>query len=683
MFRANLYSRLSRLLVASVEVSVQRASSGFRSILPTRSLVDNFVPNSRSFSLVSGSQASSSFNSLDLQSEVPASKIRNVAIIAHVDHGKTTLVDKMLTQAGGHVPGERVMDSHALERERGITISSKYTSLQYGAYTINIVDTPGHADFGGEVERVLGMVDGAVLLVDANEGALSQTKFVLEKALRAGLSPIVVLNKVDRPGCTKERCTAVESDIFDLFASLGASDAQLDFRVLYSSARQGWAAEELPPTGEAPAAASLAPLMDSILAGVPPPPGGAPFAMLVSMLGRDPFLGRIAIGRVHAGTARVGDRLRILRHTGEREGPEAKLTKILKRVGTSDVELREASAGDIVMVAGAEHVGVADTLADPAVAENLPPGHIDPPTLSMVFSPNDSPLAGTEGNELTANKIGERLRAEAESSVSMRVSTVQESGGERFEVKARGELQLGLLIENMRREGFEFSVSPPQVVLREEGGSVLEPIEDVVIECPDVCTGTIIDSLTARKGELQEMVPVPELEGRMRLTFSAPSRGLLGFRSVFATVTRGSGVMNRAFSKYDVHRGSMDSVSKGALVSMADGKTVAFSLWNLEPRGVLFVSPGQKVYSGMIIGEHAKGGDLEVNPIKEKAKTNFRAMGTDENIRLTPPRAMTLEDAIGYVGPGELIEVTPKSVRLRKSVLDSNLRKRASRSSAR
>lgn len=613
----------------------------------------------------------------------PPEKIRDFAIIAHVDHGKTTLVDKLLGQTGATVSVDRVMDNNMLEKERGITISSKYTSLTYQGHTVNVVDTPGHADFGGEVERVLGMVDGAVLLVDANEGALSQTKFVLQKALKAGLSPIVVLNKVDREGSTPERCSGVESDIFDLFASLGATEEQLDFPVLYASARQGWAATSLPPPGQPPDPPSLTPLLDVILTHVPPPPvdRSAPFSMLVAMLARDPFVGRLATGRVHSGVARVGDKVHVLHHTGEK-GQEGRITKIFKRVGVAETEIPEAAAGDIVMVAGVDRIGVADTLACLTVQQSLPPGHIDPPTLSMVFSPNDSPLAGTEGSELTANKIGDRLRREAENSVSLRVAVVAESGGERFEVQARGELQLGLLIENMRREGFEFSVSPPRVVLREEDGKTQEPVEEVMMEVQEEHTGPIIEQMTARKGELSEMEPVPESAGRMKLLFSAPSRGLLGFRTVFSSITRGSGIMNRAFSHYDDFRGPIGGVRKGVLVSMADGKTTPFALWNLEPRGVLFAKPGQAVYNGMIVGEHSKEGDLEVNPIKEKAKVNIRASGNDENIKLTPPRGVTLEDAIGYVAGDELIEVTPLNVRLRKRSLNANERKRSQRASA-
>ncbi|KAK9916112.1 hypothetical protein WJX75_008777 [Coccomyxa subellipsoidea] len=598
--------------------------------------------------------------------------IRDFAIIAHVDHGKTTLMDRLLAHCGHSSAQERFMDSNALEKERGITISSKYTSYLYGKYTLNAVDTPGHADFGGEVERILGMVDGAVLLVDANEGPLQQTKFVVEKALKAGIRPLVVLNKVDRQGATQERCGEVESNIFDLFAQMGATEEQLDFQVLYASAREGWATTSYPVNGK-PEGASVAPLLDAIVQHVPPPAGdtAAPFAMLVAMVEHDAFLGPIATGRVAAGTARVGDHVRVLHHTGA-PGEEGRLTKIWKRSGLGRLELNTAGAGDIVSVTGAGTARIADTVGSPDLEEALAPGVIEPPTLSMVFSPNDSPLAGREGTHLTGSKIGERLAAEAATSVSLRVVPV-DGGGEAFEVQARGELQLGLLIENMRREGFELSVSPPRVVYREEGGQKQEPMEEVICEVEDEQAGSIIEALSLRKADLEEMVP--QAGGKQRLVFEAPSRGLIGFRSAFATLTRGTGILHRAFSRYAKFKGPLDGVRKGVLISTADGKTTLHALGSLEARGSLFAGVGMEVYAGMIIGECARENNMEVNPVREKKLSNVRASGADEKTYLTPPRVMTLEDAIGYVAGDELMEVTPKSIRLRKRLLDSSSRK--------
>ncbi|EIE25836.1 GTP-binding protein TypA [Coccomyxa subellipsoidea C-169] len=582
-------------------------------------------------------------------------------------------MDRLLAHCGHSSGQERFMDSNVMEKERGITISSKYTSLQYGKYTLNAVDTPGHADFGGEVERILGMVDGAVLLVDANEGPLQQTKFVVEKALKAGIRPLVVLNKVDRSGATEQRCGEVESNIFDLFAQMGATEEQLDFQVLYASAREGWASTSLPEQGIKPEGASVAPLLDAIVKHVPPPAGdlGAPFAMLVAMVEHDAFLGPIATGRVAAGTARVGDRVRVLHHTGN-PGEEGRLTKIWKRSGLGRLELEAAGAGDIVSVTGAGTARIADTVGSLDLEEALAPGIIEPPTLSMVFSPNDSPLAGREGTHLTGSKIGERLAAEAATSVSLRVVPV-DGGGEAFEVQARGELQLGLLIENMRREGFELSVSPPRVVYREEGGHKLEPLEEVICEIEEEQAGSVIEALSLRKAELVEMVP--QAGGKQRLVFEAPSRGLIGFRSAFATLTRGTGILHRAFARYGRFKGALDGVRKGVLISTADGKTTLHALGSLEARGSLFAGVGTEVYAGMIIGECARDNNMEVNPVREKKLTNVRASGADEKTYLTPPRAMTLEDAIGYVAGDELMEVTPKSIRLRKRMLDSSQRK--------
>ncbi|KAI3431850.1 hypothetical protein D9Q98_010602 [Chlorella vulgaris] len=606
--------------------------------------------------------------------------IRNIAIIAHVDHGKTTLMDRLLTFCGATLSEDRVMDSNQFERERGITIASKYTSFQFKGHTFNAVDTPGHADFGGEVERVLGMVDGAVLLVDANEGPLSQTKFVVEKALKRGLKPLVVLNKVDRLGATEQRCGEVESSVFDVFANLGASDDQLDFPVLYASAREGWASASLPPPGQPPPDASMAPLLEALVKYVPPPPSESlqdPFSFLVVMTERHAFLGRIATGRVHSGSVAVGDRIKVLwKDGGQEEG--FKVTKLMKRCGMTTVDVERAVAGDIVSIAGIPAAGIADTVAALEVRQALPPGKIDPPTLSMVFSPNTSPLAGREGTQLTGTKIGERLQAEAETNVSLRVLPVVGSGGESFEVQARGELQLGLLIDNMRREGFELSVSPPRVVLREERGQRLEPLEEVVCEVEDGNTGEVIEAVTLRKGELLEMLPL-ETEGKQRLVFEAPSRGLIGFRSSFAAITRGTGMLHRAFARYGPYRGGMDRVRKGALISVAGGRTTAYALGALEPRGVLFVSGASDVYEGMIVGEHSRETDLEINPVREKKLTNVRNTGSEERVALSPPRILTLEDAIGYVAGDELIEVTPTKLRLRKRTLESGGRRQQKR----
>ncbi|KAL6785388.1 EFG7 [Auxenochlorella protothecoides x Auxenochlorella symbiontica] len=605
--------------------------------------------------------------------------IRSFAIIAHVDHGKTTLVDKLLTSGGGTLSSERAMDSNDLEKERGITISSKYTSFQHKGYTLNVVDTPGHADFGGEVERVLGMVDGAVLLVDATEGPLSQTKFVVEKALQRGLRPLVVLNKVDRPAATPERCGEVESAAFDTFALLGADDDQLDFPVLYASAREGWASRELLPRDAMPPPGGMGPLLDALIEHVPPPldRSAEPFSFLVVLTERDSFLGRVSTGRIATGSVAVGDAIKVIKHTGE-EHMGFKVTKLFKRSGQRTLELQRAVAGDIVSIAGAPIAGVADTIGDVGLADALPPGQVDPPTLSMIISPNTSPLAGREGTQLTGSKIGERLRQEAETNVSLRVLPVTASGGEAFEVQARGELQLGLLIENMRREGFELSVSPPRVVFREEAGRRLEPIEEVGCEVADEHAGEVIEAMSNRKGEMTEMVPL-EVDGKQRLTFDVPSRGLIGFRSAFATITRGSGLLHRAFSRYDEYRGPLDRVRKGVLVSTATGRTTLYALGMLEARGDLFVGDGGDVYEGMIIGESSRDGDMGVNPVREKKLSNMRSAGADEKVHLTPPRLMTLEDVIGYVAGDELIEVTPTKLRLRKRLLNASARKSASR----
>lgn len=608
-------------------------------------------------------------------------RLRNFAVIAHVDHGKTTMMDQLMKACGVSSATERFMDSNTLEKERGITISSKYTSMLWGDNVLNAVDTPGHADFGGEVERVLGMVDGALLVVDANEGALSQTKFVLGKALKNNLRPLVILNKVDRPGATAERCGEVEAALFELFANLGATDEQLDFPVLYASGRQGWATTEFPKSGQQPEGASLAPLLDMIVKMVPPPSGSlsAEAAMLVTMIDEDPFVGRIATGRISNGTIRLNDRLKLIKRDGESR-PISKVTRIMKRFGTGQDELQAGGAGDIVSVAGIQGAGIADTICSPTLEKGLPPGIIEPPTLSMIFSPNDSPLAGREGVHLTGSKIGERLYAEAETSVSLRVLSAG-GGGESFEVQARGELQLGLLMENMRREGYEFAVSPPKVVYRTVDGARQEPLEELMCEVEDEYSGAVIEAVSLRKGELLNMEPM-EGEGKQHLTFTCPSRGLIGFRSAYATLTRGSGLMHRAFSSYGPYQGHLDQLRKGAMVSMADGKTTLHALGELQVRGTLFIGTHQEAYAGQIIGESAREADMEVNPTREKKLSNVRTTAADEKVFLVPPRLMTLEDAIGYVAADELIEITPSTLRLRKRILEGNKRKAQARKSA-
>ncbi|CAK9878865.1 unnamed protein product [Sphagnum jensenii] len=611
---------------------------------------------------------------------VSPSSIRNVAIIAHVDHGKTTLLDRILRQCGANVPRERAMDSIALERERGITIASKYTSITWKGMELNVVDTPGHADFGGEVERVVGMVEGAVLVVDAGEGPLAQTKFVVAKALKLGLRPILLLNKVDRPSVNEQRCSEVETLVFDLFANLGASDEQLEFPVLYASAKEGWVSRAYTKCTEGEER-TVAPLMDAIVEHVAAPHGDlhAPFRMLVSMMERDVYLGRILTGRIASGVVRVGDRVHGLRGTEGNSTPfdECKVVKLMKRKGTSTVLVDCAGAGDIVSVAGLSQPSIGHTVSAAEVTEALPAAAMDPPTISMTFSVNDSPLAGREGHQLTGPKIGERLMAEAESNLS--IGVLPTAGQDAYEVQGRGELQLGILLENMRREGFELSVSPPAVMYKEENGKKLEPIEEVIIEVNDDHAGLIIEALSHRRAEFLEMGPCPEAVGRTRLSFTCPSRGLVGYRSVFSTDTHGTGFMHRAFLTYGKYRGPLGNVRKGVLVSMASGVITAHALMGLQARGILFVEPGMETYDGMVIGEHSRETDLEVNPVRSKELNNIRAAGKDENVRLTPPRMILLEEAIGYVAGDELIEVTPKAIRLRKKFLDASRRRTTKR----
>ncbi len=603
-------------------------------------------------------------------------KIRNIAIIAHVDHGKTTLVDNMLKQAGTFRENERVeervMDSGDIERERGITISAKPTSIQWGEYKINIVDTPGHADFGGEVERILSMVDGVVLLVDSAEGPLPQTKFVLSKALKLGLRPIVCINKVDRADARPDE---VLTETFDLFDKLGATDSQLDFPYLYSVGRDGWAVRDMNDEKK-----DLTPLFQLIVDHVPAPDCNgtrcqldAPFRMLATTLEADPYVGRILTGKIESGTVRVGQPVRAINMNGD-VVEQAKITKIIEHRGVEKVSRETASAGDIVVVAGFSKATVADTLCDLTVTEPIPALPIDPPTLTMTFFVNTSPLAGRSGGKkLTSRMIGERLFKEAETNIALKVT--QSANNESFEVSGRGELQLGILIETMRREGFELSVSRPRVVTHtDENGNLLEPIEDVVIDVDDEFSGAVIEKMTMRKATITEMKPSGI--GKSRIVFSAPSRGLIGYLSEFRTDTRGTGIMNRVFAEYGPYRGPISQYRPGVLVSMENGAAATYALFNLQPRGTLFIDPQTQVYSGMIIGEHSKENDLEVNPIKGKELTNMRSVTADEKLFLAPPRKMSLEEALSYIQDDELVEVTPDTIRLRKKELDSNDRKK-------
>ncbi|KAK4714409.1 hypothetical protein R3W88_020316 [Solanum pinnatisectum] len=605
-------------------------------------------------------------------------RLRNVAVIAHVDHGKTTLMDRLLRQCGADIPHERALDSIDLERERGITIASKVTSISWKDKELNMVDTPGHADFGGEVERVVGMVEGAVLVVDAGEGPLAQTKFVLAKALKYGLRPILLLNKVDKPAVTEERCNEVESLVFDLFANLGASEEQLDFPVLYASAKEGWASSTY--TKSPPDVKDMSQLLNAIVGHVPPPSASldAPFQMLVSMMEKDPYLGRVLTGRVTCGVVRVGDKVQGLKNTdnGTVKIEEGKVVKLMKKKGMRADPVDSAGAGDIVSMAGLSSPTIGHTIANAEVTTALPTVVLDPPTISMTFGVNDSPLAGSDGIHLTGGKIGDRLLAESETNLAINVLP---STSESFEVQGRGELQLGILIENMRREGFELSVSPPKVMYKVEKGTKLEPIEEVTIEVDDEHVGLVMEALSHRRGEVTDMGPVPGSMGRTRMCLTCPSRGLVGYRSVFSSDTRGSGFMHRAFLTYEKYRGPLGNVRKGVLVSMGRGLITAHALMGLEARGVLFVAPAMETYDGMIIGEHSRDTDLDVNPVKAKELNNIRCASKDENVKLTPPRFMSLEEAIGYVASDELIEVTPKAIRLRKRYLEVNKRKSMSK----
>ena len=600
--------------------------------------------------------------------------LRNIAIIAHVDHGKTTLVDELLKQSGafraGQAVAERAMDSNDIERERGITILAKCTSVEWKGTRINIVDTPGHADFGGEVERILSMVDGVVLLVDAAEGPMPQTKFVTAKALALGLRPIVVLNKVDKHDAEPDRAL---NEVFDMFALLGADENQLDFPTLYASGRDGWAVTELEDPHE-----SLAPLFELIARHIPAPRQvtneDAPFRMLATTLEADPYLGRLLTGRIEEGVLKAGAHLKALHRDGD-EVERFRVSKILAFRGLARQAVEEARAGDIVALSGMAHATVADTLCAPQVEDALPAQPIDPPTISVTFGINDSPLAGRDGDKVQSRVIRNRLIREAESNVAIHVTDTP--GGEAFDVAGRGELQMGVLIENMRREGFELSVSRPRVLFRDEGGQRLEPIEEVTIDVDDDYTGVVVQKLAERKGEVAEMRATGT--GKTRIVAHVPSRGLIGYHGEFLTDTRGTGVLNRVFHGWVPYKGAIQGRRRGVLISMEAGDAVAYALFNLEDRGRMFVSPGEKVYQGMVIGEHARDNDLEVNPLKGKKLTNMRASGKDEAVTLTPPIRFGLEEAIAYVGDDELVEVTPRHIRLRKRHLDPHARKRAAR----
>jgi GTP-binding protein len=600
-------------------------------------------------------------------------QLRNVAIIAHVDHGKTTLVDRLLQQSGtfreNQRVAERAMDSNDLERERGITILAKATSIVWKNTRINIVDTPGHADFGGEVERILNMVDGAIVLVDAAEGPLPQTKFVVSKALKVGLRPIVAINKVDRHDA---RPTVVSGEVFDLFAALDATEEQLDFPVLYGSAKEGWMAANVDGPKD-----SMAPLFDLILAHVAPPQvEDGPFRLLGTILEANPYLGRIVTGRITAGSVKPNQTVKVI----DRNGAfieQGRVSKVLSFRGLERQGIEEGNAGDIVSIAGLPEANVAHTLCALEVTEPLPAQPIDPPTLSMMFRVNDSPLAGTEGDKVTGRMIRDRLLREAEGNVALRVTESDERDA--MEVAGRGELQLGILIETMRREGYELSVSRPKVLIRfdPDTGEMTEPIEEVVIDLDEEHAGVVVQKMSERKAELIEMRPSGG--GRLRLVFYAPTRGLIGYQGELLTDTRGTAVLNRLFHDYAPYKGAVQGRRNGVLISTDAGEAIAYALWNLEDRGPMMIEPGWKVYRGMIVGEHTRGNDLEVNVLKGKKLTNIRTTAKDEAVRLTPPIRMTLEKALAYIEDDELVEVTPKSIRLRKRLLDPHERKRDER----
>ena len=599
-------------------------------------------------------------------------EMRNIAIIAHVDHGKTTMVDGLLKQSGTFRENQQVetcvMDSNELERERGITILSKCTSVNWNNTHINIVDTPGHADFGGEVERILSMVDGVVLLVDASEGPMPQTKFVLGKALKLGLRPIVVINKADKPDA---RCDEVLNEVFDLFVNLDANEKQLDFPILYSSGRNGWAIKNLDDEK-----IDLTPLFEMICSHVPAPKCqlDAPFSMLATTLESDKFIGRLLTGKIQSGILHVNDTVKVLNGNSQ-EIERVRISKILAYRGLSRESLEEAHAGDIVAIAGIVKGTVADTICSFEINNAIHAQPIDPPTLAMTFSINDSPLSGREGDKVTSRVIWDRLHKEAEGNIALKISRT--SSSDSFEVAGRGELQLGVLIETMRREGFELSISRPRVLMKKDSvGQLLEPIEEVTVDVDEEYSGAVVEKMGRRRGELIEMTS-SQIGNKTRLIFNAPSRGLIGYYSEFLTDTHGTGIMNRIFKCYEPHKGEIESRRNGVLISSETGTAVAYSLWKLQDRGPMFIDSGVPVYTGMIIGEHTKPNDIEVNPCKTKQLTNIRAAGKDDAIDLVPPRKMSLEQSLSYIQEDELLEVTPKSLRLRKKILDPIARKRA------
>ena len=599
----------------------------------------------------------------------PAQNLRNIAIIAHVDHGKTTLIDAIMKQSGlfrdNQAVDERVMDSGDLEKERGITILAKPTSITWQNTRINIIDTPGHADFGGEVERVLDMADGVILLTDAAEGPMPQTKFVLGKALAQGLRPIVVINKVDRPD---GRPDEVVDEVFDLFVSLDASPEQLDFPILYASGRDGWCATELDDARD-----NLHPLLDIILAHVPPPmvEPDKPFAMLATLLDSDPYIGRCLTGRVLQGKATLNAAVKAINLNGD-QIETGRLTKLLRFEGTKRVPVDEVQAGDLICIAGLTKASVADTIGDPSITDALASTPIDPPTMSVTITVNDSPFAGQEGKKVTSTVIRERLLAEVETNVA--ITFAESDNKDAFEIGGRGELQLGVLIETMRREGFEMNVSRPKVLLRNENGQKLEPVEEVTIDVDEEFSSTVVDSMNRRKAKMMDMRSAGA--GKSRIVFHAPSRGLIGYQSRFLTQTRGTGVLNRVFHEYAPYSGDIPGRRNGALIASETGTAVAYALFNLQDRGVMFIDPQTPVYHGMIVGEHSRDNDLEINVLKGKKLTNIRASGADEAVILTPPRRMSLEEMMAYVEFDELLEVTPTSLRLRKRYLLEHERKK-------
>ncbi|GAA8067221.1 translational GTPase TypA [Helicobacter pylori] len=594
--------------------------------------------------------------------------IRNIAVIAHVDHGKTTLVDGLLSQSGTFSErekvDERVMDSNDLERERGITILSKNTAIYYKDTKINIIDTPGHADFGGEVERVLKMVDGVLLLVDAQEGVMPQTKFVVKKALSFGICPIVVVNKIDKPAAEPDR---VVDEVFDLFVAMGASDKQLDFPVVYAAARDGYAMRSLDDEKK-----NLEPLFETILEHVPSPSGSVdePLQMQIFTLDYDNYVGKIGIARVFNGSVKKNESVLLMKSDGSKEN--GRITKLIGFLGLARTEIENAYAGDIVAIAGFNTMDVGDSVVDPNNPMPLDPMHLEEPTMSVYFAVNDSPLAGLEGKHVTANKLKDRLLKEMQTNIAMKC---EEMGEGKFKVSGRGELQITILAENLRREGFEFSISRPEVIIKEENGVKCEPFEHLVIDTPQDFSGAIIERLGKRKAEMKAMNPMSD--GYTRLEFEIPARGLIGYRSEFLTDTKGEGVMNHSFLEFRPFSGSVESRKNGALISMENGEATAFSLFNIQERGTLFINPQTKVYVGMVIGEHSRDNDLDVNPIKSKHLTNMRASGSDDAIKLTPPRTMVLERALEWIEEDEILEVTPLNLRIRKKILDPNMRKRA------